>query len=185
MEQPLLMLLTSLMSLMVLRPTPMLHPEDSRHRSQGVRSLERVQMNRATAATLAVVILLLSGTGPLLAQGPGPQGPGLNDSPSRQRVLELLRQMEGPGLVPLSSPRGPTVAGPDSRSLQGGVPHPRTGPPRRGGDATMIVFYSLFLGGIALAIDGLTDDPNSKRKVLGGLALVGGAFAVSCATGAC
>ena len=49
----------------------------------------------------------------------------------------------------------------------------------------MIVFYSLFFGGIAMTIDGLTDDPNSKRKVLGGLALVGGAFAVSCATGAC
>ena len=49
----------------------------------------------------------------------------------------------------------------------------------------MIVFYSLFFGGIAIAIDGIADDPNSKGKVLGGLAMIGGAFAVSCATGSC
>ncbi|MCY4076570.1 MAG: hypothetical protein OXH04_14195 [Acidobacteria bacterium] len=49
----------------------------------------------------------------------------------------------------------------------------------------MIAFYSLFFGGIAMTVDGFADDPNSKRKVLGGLALIGGAFAVSCATGAC
>ena len=49
----------------------------------------------------------------------------------------------------------------------------------------MIAFYSLFFGGIAMTVDGFADDPNSKRKVLGGLALIGGAFALSCATGKC
>ena len=49
----------------------------------------------------------------------------------------------------------------------------------------MIVFYSLFFTGIAMTIDGIADDPNSKRKVVGGLAMIGGAFAVSCATGRC
>ncbi len=51
-------------------------------------------MNRATATTLAVVISL-SGTGPLLAQGAEP-----NDSPSRERILKLLQQPEGSVLPP-------------------------------------------------------------------------------------
>lgn len=136
-----------------------------------------VRTNRATAATLAVAIAL-SGTGPLLAQGAQPGSPGL------ERVLELLQQPEGSVLLPLSSPGEPMATHPDFSRLQTDVLQ-QADPPRRGGDATMIVFYSLFLGGIVMAIDGLTDDPNSKRKVLGGLALVGGAFAVSCATGVC
>ena len=138
-----------------------------------------VRTNRVTAATLAVAIAL-SGTGPLLAQGAQP-----TESPGLERVLELLQQAERSVLLPLSSPGALTGTHPDFSRLQTGVLHPQADPPRRGGDATMIVFYSLFLSGIAMAVDGLTDDPNSKRKVLGGLALVGGAFAVSCATGAC
>lgn len=138
-----------------------------------------VRTNRAAAVALAVAIAL-SSTGPLLALGAEP-----DDSPRLERILELLQQPGGAALHSLSSPRELTGTRPDSWRLQAGAPHPQTDPPRRGGDATMIVFYSLFFGGIAMAIDGLTDDPNSKRKVLGGLALVGGAFAVSCATGAC
>ncbi|MCY4661941.1 MAG: hypothetical protein OXF93_19360 [Acidobacteria bacterium] len=136
-------------------------------------------MNRATAATLAVVISL-SGAGPLLAEGAEP-----NDSPSLERVLKLLQRPERAGLVPLPRPRALTVTHPDFSRLQAGALHQHADPPRRGGNATMIVFYSLFFGGIAMAVDGLADDPNSKGKVLGGLALVGGAFAVSCATGRC
>ena len=136
-------------------------------------------MNRATAATLAVV-MSLSGTGPLLAQGAEP-----NDSPSLERILKLLQQPEGSVLAPLSGPPELTATHPDLSRLQAGVLHQQTGPPRRGGNATMIVFYSLFFGGIAMAIDGIADDPNSKGKVLGGLAMIGGAFAVSCATGSC
>ena len=136
-------------------------------------------MNRATAATLAIVISL-SGAGPLLAQGAE-----RNDSPSLERVLKLLQQRESSVLVPLARPREVTVAHPDFSRLQAGALHQRAEPPRRGGNATMIVFYSLFFGGIAMAVDGLADDPNSKGKVLGGLAMVGGAFAVSCATGRC
>ena len=136
-------------------------------------------MNRATAATLAVGICL-SGPGPLLAQGAEP-----NASPRLERILGLLQQPGGSVLLSVSGARGPTVTLAGFSRLQGGVPHPQTDPPRRGGDATMIAFYSLFFGGIAMTIDGFTDDPNSKRKVLGGLALIGGAFAVSCATGAC
>ena len=138
-----------------------------------------VRTNRATAATLAVAIAL-SGAGPLLAQGAQP-----TESPGLERVLALLQQAERSVIVPLSGPDVRTGTHPDSSRLQTGVLHPQADPPRRGGDATMIAFYSLFFGGIAMTIDGFTDDPNSKRKVLGGLALIGGAFAVSCATGAC
>ncbi len=136
-------------------------------------------MKRATAATLAVVISL-SGAGPLLAEGAE-----RSDSPSLERVLKLLQQPESSGLVPLARPRALTATHPDASLLQAGSLHQHADPPRRGGNATMIVFYSLFFGGIAMAVDGLADDPNSKGKVLGGLALVGGAFAVSCATGRC
>ena len=127
-------------------------------------------MNRATAAALAVVISV-SGTGPLLAQGAEP-----NDSPTLERILKLLQQPEGSEL---------TLTHSHLSRLQAGVLHQQTGPTRRGGNATMIGFYSLFFGGIAIAIDGIADDPNSKGKVLGGLAMIGGAFAVSCATGSC
>ena len=136
-------------------------------------------MNRATAATLAVSFCL-SGPGPLLAQGAEPDAP-----PRVERILELLNQPEGSVVLSTSSPRGSTVALAGFSRLQRGVPHPQADPPRRGGDATMIAFYSLFFGGIAMTIDGFADDPNGKRKILGGLALIGGAFAVSCTTGAC
>ena len=136
-------------------------------------------MHRAAAATLAVVIFL-SGTGPLLAQGAEP-----NDPPGLERVLELLQRPQSPALAAWSDPRRLTAPHPELARLGAGVPHQRTDPPRRGGNATMIVFYSLFFGGIAMTIDGIADDPNSKRKVLGGLAMIGGAFAVSCATGRC
>ena len=136
-------------------------------------------MNRATAATLAIVIAL-SGAGPLLAQGAGP-----NDSPSLERVLKLLQQPESSVFVPLARPRELTATHPGFSRRHAAVLRQHADPPRRGGNATMIVFYSLFFGGIAMAVDGLADDPNSKGKVLGGLAMVGGAFAVSCATGRC
>ena len=136
-------------------------------------------MNRAIAATLAVV-MSLSAAGPLLAQGAEP-----HDSSGLERVLQLLQQPQSAVLVPLARPRELTVTRPDSWRLQAGVLHRQPDPPRRGGNATMIVFYSLFFGGIAMAVDGLADDPNGKGKVLGGLAMVGGAFAVSCATGRC
>lgn len=136
-------------------------------------------MNRATVATLAVSICL-SGPGPLLAQGAEPDAP-----PRLERILELLNQPGGSVVLSLGSPRGSTVTPAGLSRLQGGVPHPQADPPRRGGDATMIAFYSLFFGGIAMTVDGFADDPNSKRKVLGGLALIGGAFALSCATGKC
>ena len=136
-------------------------------------------MNRATAATVAVVISL-SGAGPLLAQGAEP-----NDSPSLERVFKLLQQPESAVLAPLARPRGLTVTHPDFSWLRADALGEHADPPRRGGNATMIVFYSLFFGGIAMAVDGLADDPNSKGKLLGGLAMVGGAFAVSCATGRC
>ena len=127
-------------------------------------------MNRATAAALAVVISV-SGTGPLLAQGAEP-----NDSPTLERILKLLQRPEGSKL---------TVTHPHLSRLQAGVLHQQTGSSRRGGNATMIVFYSLFFGGLAIAIDGLAEDPNNTGKALGGVALVGGAFVVSCATGSC
>ena len=135
-------------------------------------------MNRATAATLAAV-MSLSGTGPLLAQGARPR-----DSPSLERILKLL-QPEGSVLASLSRPLEPTATHPDLPRLQAGVLHRQADPPRRGGNATMIVFYSLFFGGAAMAIDGIADDPNSKGMIFGGIAMIGGAFAVSCATGSC
>ena len=138
-------------------------------------------MNRAAAVAPALaVVLSLSGTAPLLAQGAGP-----NDSPTLERILELLQQPERSVLAPLGSPPEPTVTHPHLSRPQAGVLPQQTGPPRRGGNATMIVFYSLFFGGIAMAVDGVADDPNSKGKVLGGFASIGGAFAVSCATGSC
>ena len=137
-------------------------------------------MNRVTAATL-IVVVLLSGTGPLLAQGVE-----RNASPSLERILKLLQQPEGSVLAPVGIPAELTAAThPALTRLQAGVLQQQTAPPRRGGNATMIVFYSLFFGGIALTIDGIADDPNSKGKVLGGLAMIGGAFALSCATGVC
>ena len=141
---------------------------------------EEVQLNRVTAATL-IVVVLLSGTGPLLAQGAE-----RNASPSLERILKLLQQPEGSVLAPVGIPAELTAAThPDLARLQAGVLQQQTAPPRRGGNATMIVFYSLFFGGIALTIDGIADDPNSKGKVFGGLAMIGGAFALSCATGVC
>ena len=137
-------------------------------------------MNRVTAATL-VVVILLSGTGPLLAQGAE-----RNDSPRLERILKLLQQPERSVRGPLGSPvELMAAAHPDLSRLQTGVQHQQTAPPRRGGNATLIVFYSLFFGGIGLTIDGIADDPNSKGKVFGGLAMIGGAFALSCATGVC
>ena len=156
------------------------HPGGQSATGARVSVFERVQMNRATAATLAVVVTALSGAEPLLAQGAEP-----DESPSLERVLKLLRQPEGSVLVPLARPRELMATHPASSRLQAGVLHQRADPSRRGGNATMIVFYSLFFGGIAMAVDGLADDPNSKTKVLGGLAMVGGAFVVSCATGRC
>ncbi len=136
-------------------------------------------MNRATAATL-VVIISMCGTAPLPAQGAEPY-----DSPSLERLLELLQRREGSVLAPLSSPPDLVATRPDLERLQVGVLHQQTGSSRRGGNATMIVFYSLFFGGLAIAIDGLAEDPNNTGKALGGVALVGGAFVVSCATGSC
>ncbi|MCY4029323.1 MAG: hypothetical protein OXH75_23765 [Acidobacteria bacterium] len=138
-----------------------------------------VRTNRATAATLAVAIAL-SGTGPLLAEGAQP-----TESQGLERILGRLQPAERSVLLRVSGAGELTVPRPALSRLQAGAMQQQADPPRRGGDATMIVFYSLFLGGIAMAVDGLTDDPNSKRKVLGGLALVGSAFAVSCATGPC
>ena len=103
-------------------------------------------MNRATAATLAVIISI-PGTGPLLAQGAEPY-----DSPRLERVLKLLQQPEGSVLAPLSSPPDLAATHPDLSRLQAGVLHQQTGSSRRGGNATMIVFYSLFFGGLAIAI---------------------------------
>lgn len=137
-------------------------------------------MNRVTAATL-IVVVLLSGTGPLLAQGVE-----RNASPSLERILKLLQQPEGSVLAPVGIPAELTAAThPELARLTADVQHQQASPPRRGGNATMIVFYSLFFGGIALTIDGIADDPNSKGKVFGGLAMIGGAFALSCATGVC
>lgn len=136
-------------------------------------------MNRVTAAPL-IVVVLLSGTGPLLAQGAE-----RNASPSLERILKLLQQPQGSVLVPMSSLPELTVTHPELARLEASVQHQKSSPPRRGGNATMIVFYSLFFGGIALTIDGIADNPNSKGKVFGGLAMIGGAFAVSCATGVC
>lgn len=136
-------------------------------------------MTRATAATLAVAFAL-SGPAPLLAQGAE-----LTASPSLERILGRLHPAERSVLLRVSGAGELTVPRPAVSGLRAGVLQQQADPPRRGGDATMIVFYSLFFGGIAMTIDGFADDPNSKRKVFGGLALVGGAFAVSCATGAC
>lgn len=136
-------------------------------------------MTRATAATLAVAFAL-SGPAPLLAQGAEPTA-----SAGLERILGRLHPAERSVLLRVSSAGELTVLRPAVPGLRAGVPQQQADPPRRGGDATMIVFYSLFFGGIAMTIDGFADDPNSKRKVFGGLALVGGAFAVSCATGAC
>ena len=90
-------------------------------------------MKRATAATLAVVISL-SGAGPLLAEGAE-----RSDSPSLERVLKLLQQPESSGLVPLARPRALTATHPDASLLQAGSLHQHADPPRRGGNATMIV----------------------------------------------
>jgi hypothetical protein len=49
----------------------------------------------------------------------------------------------------------------------------------------MIAFYALLFGGLGVAIDGLAEDPNNTGKALGGFATMGGAFVLSCVTGAC
>ncbi len=136
-------------------------------------------MGRATAATLALIISL-SGTGPVLAQRAE-----FNDSPSLERVRKLLQEPEAAPLVPLSRAPDLLATHPDRSHLQAAALSQQTGPPRRGGNASMIAFYGLLFSGLAIAIDGLSEDPNSKGKVLGGFAMVGGAFVVSCATGAC
>ena len=136
-------------------------------------------MNRTTAATLAVIISI-SGTGPLLAQHAEP-----DDSPSLGRILKALRERETFVLAPLS--RAPDLAArhPDLLRLQAGVLYQQTGPSRRGGNATMMAFYALLFGGLAFAIDGLAEDPNNTGRALGGFATMGGAFVLSCTTGAC
>ena len=142
--------------------------------------LEEVQMHRATAATLAVIISI-SGTGPLLAQRAEP-----NDSPSLERILKLLQEeSEGSVLAPLSSAPDLAATHPDLSRLQAGVLYQRTGPSRAGGNATMIAFYALLFGGLAIAIDGMAEDPNNTAKALGGFAMMGGAFIVSCTSGSC
>ena len=136
-------------------------------------------MNRATAATLAVIISIF-GTGPLLAQGAEPY-----DSPSLRDFSSCCNNERGSVLAPLSSPPDMAATHPDLSRLQAGVLHQQTGSSRRGGNARMIVFYSLFFGGLAIAIDGLAEDPNNTGKALGGIAMIGGGFVVSCATGSC
>ena len=83
------------------------------------------------------------------------------------------------------SSRAPDLAAthPDLSRLQAGVLYQQTGPSRRGGNATMIAFYALLFGGLAIAIDGMAEDPNDAGKALGGFAMMGGAFVVSCTTG--
>ena len=136
-------------------------------------------MDRATAATLALIISL-SGTGPLLAQRAE-----FNDSPSLERIRKLLQEPEASALAPLSRAPDLVATHPDRSGLQAAALSQQTGPPRRGGNASMIAFYALLFSGLAIAIDGLAEDPNSTGKALGGFAMVGGAFVVSCATGVC
>ena len=136
-------------------------------------------MDRATAATLAVIISL-SGTGPLLAQRAE-----FNDSPSLERIRKLLQEPEVSVLAPLSRAPALVATHSDRMGLHAAALSQRTAPPRRGGNASMIAFYALLFSGLAIAIDGLAEDPNSTGQVLGGFAMVGGAFVVSCATGVC
>ena len=136
-------------------------------------------MIRATAAALAVA-MALSGPAPLLAQGAQP-----SESPRLERILGRLHPATRSVLLRVNGAGRLTVLRPAVSRLEAGVLQSPADPPRRGGDATMIAFYSLFFGGIAMTVDGFADDPNSKRKVVGGLALIGGAFALSCATGKC
>ena len=136
-------------------------------------------MNRVTAATLAVIISI-SGTGPLLAQPAEP-----NDSPSLERIRKLLQEREGSVLAPLSSAPDLSATHPDLSPLQAGVLYQQTGPSRGRGDVALNASYALLFGGLALVIVGLAGDPNSTGKVVGGLAMIGGAFVVSCNTGGC
>ena len=136
-------------------------------------------MNRATAATLAVIISM-SGTGPLLAQRAEP-----NDTPSLERILKVLQEREDSVFAALSSAPDLAATHPDLSRLQAGVLYQQAGPSRRGGNATMRAFYALLFSGLGVAIAGIAEDPNDTGKVLGGLAMMGGAFVLSCATGAC
>ena len=119
-------------------------------------------------------------TGPLLAQRVEP-----NDSPGLERMLKQLREREGLALAPLSSAPDLAAMHRDLSRLQAGVLYQQTGPSKGRGDVALNVSYALLFGGLALVIAGLVKDPNSTGKVVGGLALVGGAFVVSCTTGDC
>ncbi len=128
-------------------------------------------MNCATAAALAVIISI-SGTGPALAQRAE-----LNDSLSLERILKLLQEPEDSVLAPPSG--APDLAAhPDLSRLQTGVLYLQTGPSRSKGNAAMNASYALLFGGLAIAIAGMAKNPNSTGMVLGGLAMIGGAFIV-------
>ena len=119
-------------------------------------------------------------TGPLLAQRAEP-----NDSPGLERMLKQLREREGLALAPLSSAPDLEATHPDLSRLQAAVLYQQTGSSRGRGDAALNASYALLFGGLALVIVGLAQDPNSTGKVVGGLAMIGGAFVVSCTTGGC
>ena len=136
-------------------------------------------MDRATAATLALIISL-SGTGPLLAQRVES-----NDSRSLERILKLLQEPEAAALAPLSRAPDLVAMHLDVSRLQAGVPYRQTGPSRRWGSVAFNASYALLFGGLAMAIVGLAKDPNNTGMALGGFAMMGGAFVVSCTTGSC
>ena len=136
-------------------------------------------MNRATAATVAVMISV-SGTGPLQRQ----RGER-NDAPGLERVLRLLRAPVGAGVASLS--RAPDLAAthPGLPRYEAGVLHQQVGPSRHRGNVALNASYGLLFGGLAIAIAGFAEDPHNTRKFLVGFALIGGAFVVSCSTGDC
>ena len=88
-------------------------------------------------------------------------------------------------LAPLSGVSVLAATHPDRSRLQAGVVYQQTGPSRRGGSVAFNASYALLFGGLAMAIVGLAKDPNSTGMALGGFAMMGGAFVVSCATGSC
>ena len=119
-------------------------------------------------------------TGPLLAQRAEP-----NASPGLGRMLKQLQEREGSALAPLSGAPSVAATHPDLSRLQTGVLYQQTGPSRGRGDVALNASYALLFGGLALVIVGFAGDPNSTGKVVGGFAMMGGAFVVSCSTGGC
>ncbi len=119
-------------------------------------------MNRATAATVAVMISV-SGTGPLQARRAE-----LNDAPGLERVFRLLRAPVGAGAASLSRAPDLATTHPGLPRYEAGVLHQQVGPSRHRSNVALNASYGLLFGGLAIAIAGFAEDPHNTRKSLVG-----------------